>query len=586
MKLINYISTAALMLSISACSNENDLTSTFYGDADAVRITAAIGATATDGNLSGGFTRSNPVGDAAAQAKFNSDDCIGITTTDNNSPGIVYTLGADGTAWTPADPANYLRWTTDPMSFYAYYPATEGVSYYDFTLPADQSTIEKIATADYMKAINENVSKTSGAIDLTFDRHTALVVIDTITFNDQYAGGGYEVSGITVHGNHTKYFYDQASSILQPGEITVQPLHSADKWYALLLPNNGGDDTKTFLTLIVKKTSDESTEQLTVKGIPRMDRSKKYTYSLTVGKKIVTVDNVTVEPWANGAFITGGEAETTVEASPATHTLTLYKAGALTVEHITTALSGGTTLTVNGTLNAADMAVLNAATSLTAIDLRGVNYSGTSGTLGTVPTADWSGCTNLTKILINTADVTAYTAAWSAATDKLFYPGKELTYKVEAMTGAYAGGIPCVVIGITDFDNYRLISRNPYCGDTDDGIYLLKGGKAGGLKYNAMTAIITPWGSKVATLADMQALVPLRPNSLTIITEAENGDQDIDLLFMLEGGFIVNSDGAQYVTKYTYDKATKVFTLGYQYDTPDRFTNTVCAFITFDVTNN
>lgn len=53
---------------------------------------------------------------------------------------------------------------------------------------------------------------------------------------------------------------------------------------------------------------------------------------------------------------------------------------------------------------------------------------------------------------------------------------------------------------------------------------------------------------------------------------------------MLGGGFIVNSDGAQYLTNYTYDKETKVFTLGYQYNTPDGFTNTVCAFITFDVT--
>lgn len=445
MKLINYISTAALMLSISACSNENDLTSTFYGDADAVRITAAIGATATDGNLSGGFTRSNPVGDAAAQAKFNSGDCIGITTTDNANPGILYTLGADGTAWTPADPANYLRWTTDWMSFYAYYPATEGVSYYDFTLPADQSTIEKIATADYMKAYNLHVSKAYGAIDLTFERHTALVVIDAITFNDQYAGGDYEVSGITVHGNHTKYFYDQASSILQSGDITVQPLHSTDKWYALLLPNNGIDDTKTFLTLTVKKTSDGTTEQLTVKGIPRMDKSKKYTYSLTVGKKIVTVDNVTVEPWADGAFITGGEATTLVEVAPATHTLTLHKAGVLTSEDITAALNGGTKLAVEGTTNATDMALLTATTSLTAIDLCRVNYSGTSGTLGDIPAADWSGCTNLTKIFIDDANADAYKTAWSAAADKLLYIGKT-DYTHTALDGTqYA----CKVISST-----------------------------------------------------------------------------------------------------------------------------------------
>lgn len=69
------------------------------------------------------------------------------------------------------------------------------------------------------------------------------------------------------------------------------------------------------------------------------------------------------------------------------------------------------------------------------------------------------------------------------------------------MTGDYTAGIPCVVLDITGFDNYRLISRNPYCGGMTEGtddIYLLKAGKAAGLKYNAMTVVITPWRSKVA----------------------------------------------------------------------------------------
>ena len=522
------------------------------------------------------ISRSNPIGTEEEQAKFNSGDQIGVAA--GTQTAIKYKY--DGTAWTPATTGEYLKWETTAMDFSAYYPVGEGISASTFTLPTDQSNLEKLTAADYMTYTAVGVAKADN-VSLTLQRKTARVIINT-SFNNQFETG-YTVTAISVGSNATGYTAGAAAGY--PVSVSSYK-HTDNAFYALLIPTATANSNATFMTITVTKDGDNTTQTLTVKGIHALEAGKSYTYNVTVGKDKVELGEVKVESWATGAAIPGGEAETTVEVAPATNTVTIYKAGTLKAGHITTALDGGTTLTVNGTLNVADMTVLNAATTLTAIDLRGVNYSGTSGTLGTVPSADWSRCTNLTKILINTADADAYGTAWSAAADKLFYPGKELTYKVEAMTGDYAGGIPCVVIGITDFDNYRLISRNPYCGDTDDGIYLLKGGKAGGLKYNAMTAIITPWGSKVATLADMQALVPLRPNSLTIITRVENGDQDIDILSMLGGSFMVNSDGAQYVTKYTYDKATKVFTLGYQYNTPDRFTNIVCAFITFDVTNN
>lgn len=125
--------------------------------------------------------------------------------------------------------------------------------------------------------------------------------------------------------------------------------------------------------------------------------------------------------------------------------LSLHKAGALTSEDITAALNGGTKLAVEGTPNVADMALLTAVTSLTAIDLCGVNYSGTSGTLGDIPSADWSGCTNLTKIFINAANVDAYKTAWSAVTNKLLYIGKT-DYSHTALDGTqYA----CKVISST-----------------------------------------------------------------------------------------------------------------------------------------
>ncbi len=572
---MRYIFATALLLVVAACSNDEDFNSAYMNDPDAVRINATVGEGIP-------ITRSNPIGTEEEQAKFNLADKIAVAAGRQN--GVIYQY--DGAAWNPATTREYLKWETTAMDFKAYYPVGDGVSMEEFTLPTDQSMLEKLIAADYMTCIATDVAKADN-VSLTLQRKTARVVVNT-SFNNQFETG-YTVTAISVGSNATGYTDGAAAG--EPVSVSSYK-HTNNAFYALLIPT-AVNYNATFMTITVTKDGDNTTQTLTVKGIQGLEAGKSYTYNVKVGKDMVELGEVKVENWATGSILgdltNGNEAEATIETLPATHTVNLFKAGALTAQHITTALNGGTTLTVTGTLNTDDMAKLTAATTLTGIDLRGVNYSGTPGTLGTVPTANWSGCTNLTKILINTADATAYKTAWSTTADRLFYPGKELTYKVEAMTGDYAGGIPCVVLDITGFDNYRLISRNPYCGDTTGGtdeIYLLKAGKAAGLKYNAMTAIITSWGSKVATLADMEALVPLRPNSFTIITEAENGDQDIDLPSTLEDGFIVNSDGAQYLTVYTYNKETKVFTLGYLYDSPGSFVNMKGAFIAFDVTNN
>lgn len=569
MKTIKYISAAALLLAMAACSNDEDFNSAYMNDPDAVRINATVGEGIP-------ISRSNPIGTEEEQAKLNSGDQIGVAA--GTQTAIKYKY--DGTTWTPVTTGEYLKWETTAMDFSAYYPVGEGISANTFTLPTDQSNLDKLTAADYMTCTATNVAKADN-VSLTLQRKTARVVINT-SFKNQFETG-YTVTAISVGSNATGY----TSGVAAGDPVSVSSYkHTDNAFYALLIPTAVINGNATFMTITVTKDDDNTTKkELTVKGIPALEAGKSYTYNVTVGKDMVELGEVKVESWATGSVLgdamNGNEAEAMVEADATTNTVTIYKAGGLSNTAITTALNGGTTLTVTGTLNANDMAKLTAATTLTGIDLRGVNYSGTPGTLGTVPAADWSTCTALAKILINTADAEAYKTAWSAAADKLFYPGKELTYKVDAMTGDYADGIPCVVIGITDFDTYRLISRNPYCGDTD--IYLLKGNKSAGLKYNAMTAIITPWGGKVATLADMEALVPLRPTSFTIITKEENGDRDIDIPTGRRN-FYVNSDGAQYVTYYTYDKETKKFKQGTGTPFSDRYYDQSMAFMTFDVT--
>ena len=598
-----FLASATLLTSLgcfTACTATDDLAAnaTWQTDPTAVNLAAGVGTNSV-------FTRSNPGSDdTEVQKAFSAGDQLVVSAT--GQAAVTYELGADNTTWTPTDATAYLKWASKPMHMDAFYPApytstlngANNASMTTFKLPERQNDPTPtgdsgIGRADYMTFSDEVTPGGDGGVtaSITMQRQTARVRIvlaelgnEIDTENEKlsvFVYSAYKGIPTTSDGNDaTQFVYPHDGSNMQKDGTCT----------ALVIPG-AGKPGEIFLDVNRTKKNGTVIASLRVTGIPTMEAGKSYTYRLRVGKDKVEIASVTVDPWETGSVLgdatNGNEAEVIVETSSATHTLTVNKAGALTAQHITTALGTATTLTVNGSLNANDMAKLTATTALTGIDLRGVNYSGTPGTLGTVPDADWSACTALAKILINTADASAYTTAWSAAADQLLYPGKELTYKVDAMTGDYAEGIPCVVIGITDFDTYRLISRNPYCGDTTkegtDEIYLLKAHKGVGLKYNAMTTIITPWGGKVATLADMEALVPLRPNSFTIITKEENGDQDIDLPYMLEDGFIVNSEG-EYLTSYKYDKETNVFTLGYLYDKPESFVNYKGAFITFNVT--
>ena len=52
------IALAALAIGAAACTQEDDFSSSYLNDPDAVRITAQVG---TD-DVTGGFTRSNPLG--------------------------------------------------------------------------------------------------------------------------------------------------------------------------------------------------------------------------------------------------------------------------------------------------------------------------------------------------------------------------------------------------------------------------------------------------------------------------------------------------------------------------------------------
>ena len=261
----------SMILALSGCSESEDLLSAFHSDPNAVRITAQVGKTSADG-----FTRSYPLGTAEEQAKFKENDEISVKA--DGQDAVTYKLV--GSEWQPQD-GKFLKWENETMNFTAYYPASYSGT---ITQPAEYTSVESLAAADYMSFSGPQTNKDGNNLTLTMEREMARVVVDITGFNDQYAGA-------TI---------DNVNSLSICGVKAYK--HSDGKFYALIKPC-AAQNSETFISLDVAEGESKTTETLT--GIPELAPGKSYTYHLTVGKSKVTIGDVTVADWQTGAILKG-----------------------------------------------------------------------------------------------------------------------------------------------------------------------------------------------------------------------------------------------------------------------------------------
>lgn len=329
-----HIAFAALALSAVACSQDDDFAPSYLNDPDAVRITAQVGTN----DVTGGFTRSNPLGDATAQVRFNSDDQISVTA--GTQAPVTYQLGTDG--WNPVG-ENYLKWEANEMNVTAYYPVGKNnASATTFTVPTEYIAEKSIADADYMTYSGTQSKGDDKAINLVMERKMVRIVIDKISFNDQFATG-YSVTDIKVHANTTGY----ADGEPVVGDIEVAAYkHTDNAFYALLAPTTFDADA-AFLTVTVSNGTTPHT--LTVKGIPATTTGNSYSFALTVGKDVATVSAVSVTDWTSSEVIPSGEAAevkvtTVIEGTTATITIPKFATAAMVQKSVTEAITAGATV--------------------------------------------------------------------------------------------------------------------------------------------------------------------------------------------------------------------------------------------------
>ena len=305
MKTTKYLSLAALALmgALASCQSDDDFT--------VARPDNAVSVNFSVGSLQA-TTRSNAIATDDTQREFNQGDQISVSTNDQEAVLFQCTSTEDQT-WTEAVTNKFLLWTQPTLTFSAYYPVTTGTSMTAFTVPTDQSSVEKIALADYMTR-QQVISRPEGGSDIQMqlERKMARVIVRISGFGSQYFDDQKTVSNVRI--------YSEASGIADgnpTGSSTeIQPYAQGNggqgSTYTALVVPGYGDSGARFIQL-----TDGEGSTLLVKGIPELEAGNSYTFNLVVGKNRIEVASVTVTDWTTGETLDGGQAEEGSAKAPA-----------------------------------------------------------------------------------------------------------------------------------------------------------------------------------------------------------------------------------------------------------------------------
>ena len=285
MKTLRYIALAALTLSFAACEQE-DINPAVQGDPDAVKINATIGNMQTRVAYSGDNGVTN----------FVNGDAIKVVNLMRTSKNEATYTTTDGTNWTTSDA--FVWNSSSKNTFQAWYPVAEYSSYDAFTIPTDQSDATKLASADWMTASTGEIDKPgNGVLDLNFQHRLAKVTVN-LTFNSQYPEGYQHVSDFTFYTN-------------EETQQAITPLANSETSYTAILRPGEYADESSFIYLMMDNFDEHYVLGKTTTSAINLEADKHYTFTLKVGKDVVSIDEVTVADW-NEEDIDGGVAEEVV----------------------------------------------------------------------------------------------------------------------------------------------------------------------------------------------------------------------------------------------------------------------------------
>lgn len=278
----------AAMLAFSSCEKDKELPS-FDSDERAIRIIPEIASP---------YTKSNPVTDGK-ETEFNNGDMIALLCNDGH---VTYKLTDKG--WKTTD-NYYLRWGSAPVSYSAFYPATEtSTTFGNFELQSSQRTTDRLAAADYMTCTVADAVKTSdGSLRLKMERQMAKVSFTLAGIEGSARVQGFRVwtsTGFTEGHPNSDRMYISPYIVASEGTISGQ---NGTTYTAIVVPSEA-DDSKVFVTFNYKG------KDITLTGVPELKKGFRYDMRINISETIISIDTPSVDPWDESTIvIPGGDAE-------------------------------------------------------------------------------------------------------------------------------------------------------------------------------------------------------------------------------------------------------------------------------------
>ena len=278
----------ATMLAFSSCEKEKELLS-FGSDDRAIRIIPEIASP---------YTKSNPITDGK-ETEFNKGDMIALLCNDGH---VTYKLTDKG--WQTTD-NYYLRWGSAPVSYSAFYPATEkSTTFGNFELQSSQRTADRLAAADYMTCTVEDAVKTSdGSLRLKMERQMSKVSFTLSGIEGSARVQGFRVwtsTGFTEGQPNSDRMYISPYIATAEGAVSGQ---NGTTYTAIVVPS-GADDSKVFVTF------NYNGKDITLTGVPELKKGFRYDMNINIAGTIISINSPSVAPWDESTtVIPGGDAE-------------------------------------------------------------------------------------------------------------------------------------------------------------------------------------------------------------------------------------------------------------------------------------
>lgn len=279
----------AAMLVFSSCEKEKVQLS-HDSDERAVRIVPEIASPYT--------TKSNPV-TQGKETEFNDGDMIALLCGNRH---VTFKLTSKG--WVPTD-NYYLRWGKAPVTYSAFYPATEtSMSMGNFDLPSSQRTLDRLAASDYMTCTVENAVKSKdGTLNLKMERQMAQVCLTLSGIEEGARVQGFRIWTSTGlfdgQPNADRMYVSPYSTVPEGASVGT----NGTKYTAIIVPG-AADASKVFVTFNYKG------KDITLTGVPEFKNGFRYDMNINISGTIISIGSPSVAPWDEGtAVIPGGDAE-------------------------------------------------------------------------------------------------------------------------------------------------------------------------------------------------------------------------------------------------------------------------------------